>query len=238
MRQWINLFEAPLQQQAAPQQAAPQQAAPQQAAPQRGAAPQQAAGGDNAEALLNKILKQNYPTFVKLLGQNIQDPKFIAAIKSLAGQDKVDLVSLTPTVGKLIPTQNEIDIKKSLAYPLTNAENMSANLKGGPVAPGGPIITSAKGHYIIDGHHRWSQVCVCNPNCKIQAVDMSDIKGPFSGLKAAQLGIVAATGQLPVATVEGSNLLTIDQQSLIKYVVTTITQRRFDSYCKSKNESR
>ena len=178
--------------------------------------------------MLKQILKKDYPTFVKLLGQNIRDPKFIAAIATLRDKDKVDMVSMTPTVGNLIPTQNEIDITKSLNFPLTQAASMLAYLKGGPVAPNGSIVTSGGGRYIIDGHHRWSQVCVCNPNCKISANDMSDIKGPVAALKSAQLGIVSAIGQLPAESVKGSNLLTIDERSLKDYVIKTITPEVID----------
>ena len=135
--------------------------------------------------LLKKILKADYVTFIKRLGDNINDPKFIEAIEYLAQLDRVDLVNMNLPVKSLIPTQNEIDIKKSLDFPLKSGQSMAAYLSGGPVAPNGPIITSGGGKYIIDGHRRWSQVYVCNPNCAIQAIDMSDIKGPFAALKSA-----------------------------------------------------
>ena len=175
------------------------------------------------EATLKSILKTDYSTFVKLLGQNIKDAKFLAAIKSLSNKDRVDLKSMTLIAKNLRPTQNEVDLTQSLAFPLKDANSMKTNLAGGPVAiRGNPIVTSGGGKYIIDGHHRWSQVYVCNPNCSMSAVDISDIKGPFSALKAAQLGIAAATGTVPVATVEGQNLFTIDQQTLTSYVINTI----------------
>ena len=173
---------------------------------------------------LKDLLKMDYPLFVKELGDNIKDPKFIAAIKSLSDQHPLNFRTVNPTVGDLKPTQNEIDVDKSLKFPLTNAQSAEVCLKGGNVnIAGKKIVTGGNGKFIIDGHHRWSQVCALNPQAKIAAIDLSDIKDPMKALKATQLGIAADLGKVPTAKVEGNNLLKMGKDALISYVEKTIT---------------
>lgn len=173
---------------------------------------------------LKNLLKVDYSLFVKELGDNIKDPKFIAAIKSLSDKYPLNFRSANPTVGDLKPTQNEIDVDKSLKFPLTNADSARVCLNGGIIAVAGKrIITGGGGKFIIDGHHRWSQVCALNPQAKIAAIDLSDIKDPMKALKATQLGIAADLGKIDTQKVEGQNLLKMGKDSLIKYVVKTIT---------------
>ena len=179
---------------------------------------------ENEEQELKDLLKIDYPLFVKELGDNIKDPKFINAIKSLSDKHPLNFKTAAPVVGKLKPTQNEIDVDKSLKFPLTNAESASTCLKGGLIAVAGKrIITGGGGQFIIDGHHRWSQVCALNPEAKIAAIDLSDIRDPMKALKATQLGIAADLGKVPTAKVEGNNLLKMGKDALISYVVKTIT---------------
>jgi hypothetical protein len=179
---------------------------------------------DNAEQELKGILKADYPTFVQKLGDNIKDPKFQAAIKSIADKHPIKVKEIAPPVIKLSPTQNEIDVDKSLKFPLTNAQSAAECLKGGAVAIAGKkIVTGGGGTFIIDGHHRWSQLYCINPKASIQAIDVTNITDPIAGLKATQLGIAGDIGKVPVATVKGSNLLVMDKNNLVNYVIKTIT---------------
>ena len=177
------------------------------------------------ELLLQNILKDDYATFVQKLGVNILDPKFVQSIKSLSSLNKIKYLDFQPRVATLIPTQNEIDVSKSLSYPLTNVQTAQLYLAGGNIAVAGKkIVTSGGGKYIIDGHHRWSQVYVINPSANIDSVDLSDIPDPVNALKATQLGIGANLGKIPVASVKGSNLLDPSlNQTTYKYIVDTIT---------------
>jgi len=176
------------------------------------------------EQELKNILKADYPTFVQKLGDNINDPKFRDAIKSISDQYPIKTTDLSPKVTDLKPTQNEIDVDKSLKFPLTNAQSAAVCLKGGAVSIAGKnIVTGGGGKFIIDGHHRWSQLYCMNPNASITAMDVNNITDPIAGLKATQLGIAGDIGKVPVAKVEGSNLLKMDKNSLINYVVKTIT---------------
>ena len=89
------------------------------------------------EKELKNILKADYPTFVQKLGDNIKDPKFIQAIKSIADKDPIQTTDISPKVTALKPTQNEIDVDRSLKFPLTDAQSAAVCLKGGTVSING-----------------------------------------------------------------------------------------------------
>lgn len=179
---------------------------------------------EDATAELKAILKADYPTFVEKLGDNINDPKFRAAIQSLAKNTPIKTSDITPPVADLRPTQNEIDVDKSLKFPLTNAKSAKQCLNGGTVAIAGKqIVTGGGGKFIIDGHHRWSQLYCMNPEAKISALDITNITKPMDGLKATQLGIAGDIGKVPTATVKGRNLLKMGENDIVNYVAKTVT---------------
>lgn len=177
------------------------------------------------EEEIKKLLKATYPQFVQQLGSNINDPKFVGAMKSvLASTSKINLSSKAVPVKNLIPTQNEIAADKSLLRPLTDTGTATSFLKGGTLAPGGPIISSGGGKYVIDGHHRWSQIYVINPNAKVQALDISNLKNPFDALKATQIGIAADIGKLPSGKAGGVDLIQSGKAQVKSYVISNITE--------------
>jgi hypothetical protein len=175
---------------------------------------------------LQSIFKQNYKSFVGALGTFAKDPKFRAFVKD-SDQNRSTVKLIAIPVTKLIPTQNEIDVDKSLSFPLTKAAAASYALKGGAVKVAAPIITF-NGKYIIDGHHRWSQLYAVNKDAKIVAYDFTnpDIKNPLDALKATQIAIIGAGAtKIPSNTVDGDNLLEMDEKKLKYYVMKTITQQ-------------
>ncbi len=180
---------------------------------------------DSAKDELKKILKKDYVSFVKELGDNINDPKFLDAIKSLSNDMPLNTAAISPVCADLQPTQKEVVMDKSLAYPLKNATSAETNLKGDVVAPGGrSIVTGGGGKFVIDGHHRWSQVFCINPDAKIKSIDLPDIKKPIEALKATQIGIAAQTGKVPTAAGGGVNLFTVGEGELKKYVIDNIKE--------------
>jgi hypothetical protein len=180
---------------------------------------------DKGTNILKTILKKDYKQFVASLGKHIKDPKFIAAIETLSDKAPVKTSAIAPVCTDLRPTQNEVVMDKSLSYPLTDVPSAEQYLKGGVVAVAGKsIITSGGGKYVIDGHHRWSQVLCINPEAKIKALDLTDIKEPIEALKATQLGIAAQTGDVPKASGGGVNLFTVSQDELKKYVIDKIKE--------------
>ena len=170
---------------------------------------------------LQQVLQQvDYTGFVQNLDKLLNDPK-VAEI--LAGghtdgaprDEIINMVDAAPSVQALRPTQNEIDLDKSLWYPLykqpaTIGQWLQAGeniVKVGPPNNNTIITAGNPAKYIIDGHHRWSSLYCINPNAKIAAINMENIKNPFQGLKAAQIAIGATIGNIPTQSVEGTNLL-------------------------------
>lgn len=175
------------------------------------------------EQELRTILGKDYETFVKELGSNIQDEKFLQAIRDLADKRPIRTQNISPKVTKLTPTQNEIDLDNSLGYPLKNPQDLAKVLDGGVQAPGGnAIVTASGGKYIVDGHHRWSQVYAINPEASIKAMDIGKTSTPAAALKSTQLGIAANLGTVPTQSVEGVNLLDIDKNTLGAYIRKTL----------------
>lgn len=179
---------------------------------------------DNKKELKN-ILSKDYETFIKLLGENIKDPKFRHTVVELAKDNKIKYKVIDVECLKLKPTQNEISLNKSLGLPLKSVSDAEKYLN--PKEPikiaGNTLLTCDNGNYIIDGHHRWSQVFVLNPKAKMVCTDFYQLKKPFEGLKATQLGISADLGFVPIKRVEEANILDISEKDLKKYVTENIT---------------
>jgi hypothetical protein len=182
---------------------------------------------------------KDYTAFVKKLGDDIKDPKVKELLRyglqdGMPTDEKIKISRIAASVKKLKPTQNEIDITQSLKWPLTHPENANQYLKGGTISVAGKdIVTANKGQYIIDGHHRWSQVYMFNPEAKITAQDINNIPNPIGALKAVQLAIATDpnVNAIPVGR-EGTNLFDIGENELKKYVVDTITPEVIDVFKK------
>lgn len=124
----------------------------------------------------------------------------------------LELTSITADVTTLIPTQNEIDLRSSLRFPLQDPALLTAYFAGGVIQPfGNPVVTADRGTYIVDGHHRWSQIYLINPFTQVTALDLGYVPTPQTALKEAQMGVMAGKGYLASATVQGENLYTIDE---------------------------
>lgn len=59
-------------------------------------------------------------------------------------------------VADMVPTQNEIDLAKTLKNTLQDPASIQTFFDGGVITPFGdaPVITADDGTYIVDGHHR------------------------------------------------------------------------------------
>ena len=184
---------------------------------------EQAAPEGGGVSPMEKLLGQEYTSFVQYLGNNIQDPKtqaiITAGIASRDGDAKDDVFGFESKpipVKDLKPTQNEIDIDKSLNFPLKKdpAQFIEKVTSNGPFTVVEPIITY-NGQYVIDGHHRWSTVYACNKNASINAVNLTmEGMNPLNVLKAVQMAIGAAEKKIPVQSVEGTNLLKVSRNDL------------------------
>ena len=198
---------------------------------------------------LKMILGKSYPAFVSSLGSNLRDPKFIAFLESglkdgkELSDDQVAFSNIEPECTQLIPTQKEIDTEKSLKRSLqeSSTDTLMKYFRGGTFSIGGPIVTCGGGKYIIDGHHRWSQLFCMNPKSKIKAIDMTNFKDPIEALKITQLAIAATTKKIQVAKVTGINLIGIDEKSLKDFVSSNLSDNAYAAFAqlyKDQNQNK
>ncbi|MGV1089533.1 MAG: hypothetical protein ACOYBX_16275 [Mycobacterium sp.] len=131
----------------------------------------------------------------------------------------IDLTSIYANVATLIPTQKEIDITKSLQYPLQHPDQLATYFAGGAIQTFTPILTADNGTYIIDGHHRWSGIVLINPYAQVTALDLGYVPTPQDGLKEAQVGVAAVNDFLPSSKVDpGTNLYDMPKLVFDDYV--------------------
>ena len=196
---------------------------------------------ERRDAIIDLFKKRNYHDSIGMLNQMAQDDKFRVFVDTAFGGDSNEaLGSVTLRESKeykntksLASTQSEIDITKSLAWGLRgglgsepNAQIAVANIDkimaGDDVklgeGEGSPIVTS--GSFIIDGHHRWSQVYCFNPSATMDAVDFrARGMSPLRMLKAMQDCIAAIKkDKLPQAIVEDRNMLTASKKAIKNYI--------------------
>jgi hypothetical protein len=121
------------------------------------------------------------------------------------GDEKVSVGSATPKVASMVPTQNEIDLMKSISFPLASISALD-NAMGSTVEIGDII---ASGEHIIDGHHRWSSVASVNPDAGLKVIDLGLPGDAAEKLAVAQVAIAAqpevGTAPVPRATTGGAN---------------------------------
>jgi len=199
---------------------------------------------------LTELMAKDYTSFVKELSAITSDNNLFPKLKNLIlggtkdGQASDERFSISEEydqdVAGLIPTQNEIDRNKSLAFPVTypieyekigvSKEDAKAQiseiLKGTPVRINKmPIVVfdySGK-TYILDGHHRWSSVHALNKTGKIKAIKLTSTKGidPLKALRAIQLSIAVSISKVPTAkagTAETNILLSSSNSATKSYL--------------------
>lgn len=181
---------------------------------------------------LRSIVGRSYPQFVAALRSRLGDGKVMAALRAgrLDGRPEDELVSMPRQpvqlrASDLRPTQREVDLDKSLAYQLScppGGTRMLELIVGPqPVEINGPILT-LNGGWVIDGHHRWSQIYCMNPDSLVTAWDLrtKESVAPVDFLKAVQLAIVAVTRRLDSNVARGHNLFSVRRADLLEYVLT------------------
>lgn len=137
------------------------------------------------------------PAAVRSLANSAKDKEDLKS--SLKGsfdkQDKDDVVSVTPgatpAVNDLIPTQKEIDLVKSIGWPMGDLDTLEKMITTKTSTAPGSI--SVSGNLVIDGHHRWSSIfAISGPTGTVKVDDISlPGKTQAEKLAAAQLAIAA-----------------------------------------------
>lgn len=180
---------------------------------------------------LQAMLKKDYESFVGELNDKIKDPEIRNAILSgfedgRSDDDRLPIEKVNVKVSQLRPTQNEIDLTKSLLFPLQKVPilteyylNSSINIL---IAKTPILILNEK--YIIDGHHRWSQVICFNTKASMVAFNIRTSKNPLDVLKAIQLAIAAKLNEVPTENTQGTNLFKVQEQEFKNFVSSTISK--------------
>lgn len=166
---------------------------------------------------LAKLMAGDLGSFVSGLASAIKDPKvqkflMMAKEDGVSDDDKISVQEGEVEVSSLIPTQNEVFLEKSLEWPLAKQpKNIIDYIKNGKGSMPGIVVS---GNYIIDGHHRWSQIYCLNKNGKIPVYNVlfQGKEDPTTILKKIHLGIAAATGHVPLSGGESkdTNLFTVE----------------------------
>jgi hypothetical protein len=133
---------------------------------------------DEDDKKFKDLISGGYEEFVKKLKGN-KDPK-IEAILNLGKSDGLtsdEVINVQDNASyscrDLFPTQSQIGLQDSLAWLAKNKpEGAAALIKGDTSTFNENRILTANGKYILDGHHRWSQVFLFNPDAKIPAVNL------------------------------------------------------------------
>jgi len=129
-------------------------------------------------------------------------------------------------IGDLAPTQLDIDLTKSIAFPLSRFDSLKKMISGGTqrIGPPGNDTIVINGGIIVDGHHRWSGLfSVAGPDGQIAAFDLGlPEKDAASTLAAAQAGIAATLdGGEPVPSAKvkpGTNILGKSQEDIANMI--------------------
>lgn len=179
---------------------------------------------DKLDDLSNAFQNASVENYVNLLKKYQSDPKVAAALKAgvtdgKPNDEKFNVESTSYAVKELKPTQNEIGAEESLKNILTDQYgSLDGFLKGNAKFPE-PIITY-NGEFIIDGHHRWSQVYAANPEAKIPAINVIGNINPKDILKAIHTAIAADSGETKTisANLKAGNLLTFNSDKVKQYV--------------------
>jgi CheY-like chemotaxis protein len=176
-------------------------------------------------------------TYVAVLKKYADDPEFdkIAAAGQQDGAPTDEVAKVTPaTVAaqELTATQAEIGFGNSLADQVQNkfdSTKTALGLNGTPIvmsSKAGPVpLLVYNGKYILDGHHRWSQIMMVNPTgtVKIDNLTGPAIDNEEEALKVMQFAIAANADKVVTKPFEGENLMQANPKQVENYVLKNVT---------------
>ena len=209
---------------------------------------------NNAKEELKKLIHElrdidGYEKFVKHLAQ--LKGHQVELLRQIVGNGKFAKNTQAKTgkipVFKLIPVQREIDADASLGFPLQNKKNAATSIpvmldgKEAITVNNSPLLIykhSDGKYYIIDGHHRWSQVYLFNPKARMNIILFTMVadgnENPIDVLRDFQAVIKATTGEVKVAEVKGANLFEQDDKALYDYVMKTMSDAALEQWHKAE----
>jgi hypothetical protein len=203
-------------------------------------APAPAAIGDISAA--KKEIEDFMQTPLSSAGANPAEklsPMAKKLVKSGTGDDDKKVKGSATGKGDFIPvlqlkaSQNEVGKANSLANVCKGANATWDGIDWGDVdwlvehmKPGAEVefkdallgAITTDGNVVLDGHHRWSQAFMLNPECSVNVV-FADAAGLSADetLKAVHLAILAKTDQDKTKSASGGNLFQASDADIVGY---------------------
>ena len=163
----------------------------------------------------------------------IKEPKLKSILGLGFGGELSDLkLSVSPcnlVAKRLVPTQNEIGMKESLQYLLEDTE-FTKYFKPG-ITIKRPVLTF-NGMFIVDGHHRWSQIFLVNPDAELACINIEGNLSPISMLKAVQCTIGSNTGDLRLKASQGTSLYKASRSTIQDFIKKNLTEKTKEALLK------
>lgn len=191
---------------------------------------------DFYDELIYTIMTNTYSRSVKFIKNIIKDPKlkFILSL-GFGGNFSNYKLSINTEILKakdLIPTQNELSINETLDFVIGNCkvfnpDDIDICFNHNAIIRKPILVYNHK--YIIDGHHRWGQIFIVNPEASVQVVNISGNINLITLLKAIQCTIGSNLGKLNLKSLKGVNLYTEPDASIHKRIIQFITDKSLET---------
>lgn len=175
---------------------------------------------ERKKELVSYLKNKNYKNYIQTLNDMLKDPKLRALIEDGFGGEfgdiQLEFSEKIIDVDKLDPTQNEIGLAQSLDHGLKSTKNFTKYFE--PVVEIKHPLVTLNGKYVIDGHHRWSEIMCFNPKAKVVCINYDGNVTPIEMLKITQGAIAAARGKIESHEKRGENLYTMKKFDIKKYI--------------------
>ena len=183
--------------------------------------------------MIELLSQEKYHLAVQDIDKIIKEPKLKSILGLGFGGELSDLkLSVSPcnlVAKRLVPTQNEIGMKESLQYLLEDTE-FTKYFKPG-ITIKRPVLTF-NGMFIVDGHHRWSQIFLVNPDAELACINIEGNLSPISMLKAIQCTIGSNTGDLRLKASQGTSLYKASRSTIQDFIKKNLTEKTKEALLK------
>lgn len=172
------------------------------------------------QRVVDMLRKTSYENLGDALEKIVADPKLYTLLAEGFGEGDLANVEMSSQetsipVTQLLPSQSEIGLDNSLSFPLK--QDCSYIFKN-PVKIIAPIITYRK-TFIVDGHHRWSQIYMINPSAKVAAINFNyKEQSPYRALRNFQGAIAVAHKEIPKSYSRVNNVYEMSESAIEDYI--------------------
>lgn len=188
--------------------------------------------------LIDMLQSKDYSDSVDFIDTIVKDPKLKFILSLGFGGEYADielsLKKVNLPVYKLIPTQSEIGTNETLKYICKDGKNIDKCFEPYVIIKS-PIVTF-QNTFIIDGHHRWSEIYATNSNANVVCINIDGNLSPINMLKAVQATIGSNLGTLITKDVEGKNIFNISNDKIKKYLEDNMSSKSLELLKKYYND--